>query len=163
MIIWKIVGSAGRSASDAATSAACSIVAALFSLAHRHRSYYSTPVRRRWFLLAAVLASVVITASGCGGSTAQSEARFGAAYNKFCRQAQSHQGQLTRLAVERIGALMKANRDLPGVAKLESDSVVKAGGKAVGTLTQWMEEAKRRQVKVYADEKALGISCGTAP
>jgi hypothetical protein len=121
--------------------------------------------------LAAVLA-------GCGGgvsSTKNAEARLAAAFDTSSCDGRALSSQTEQKDSANLRLLVRADRKLPRVAKLVSDAhaedklraVIRKAAEALGykpgALTNDFAAIYRLRVKLYADEKALGFRCITAP
>lgn len=138
----------------------------------------------RHCLLAPVLICVAVALGGCGGGTSSpTEARLAALANAVCTRSETLGERPGFLSTDlaRLRALIHADRKLPRVATLISDLAArqraqaamrklfrKAGngasfsGKEGDGANDFslLEESYRLDVKVQADERALGmISC----
>jgi hypothetical protein len=137
----------------------------------------------RLCLLATVLALVAIGLAGCGGSEpSPAESHLAAVAKAACINAEgmgSHADIGKQLA--RFRALIHSDRKLPRVATLISDVAARRRvrtamhklsgngssrayfGHGASTILRLMKQSYVLAVKVYTDEKALGIACLGSP
>jgi hypothetical protein len=126
-----------------------------------------------WLALS-VTAVIVV---GCGGSGhSAAEARFVALANAVCLKTNTDRATSPPTTTEfaRLRALAKSARKAPRVATLLSDfaarrrlrtALSKLSNKTYSvTLGSYLDKAYRLNVRVYTDEKALGLArCLGAP
>ena len=115
-----------------------------------------------------VLAASATTA-GCGGSTSQPEKQFVAALNRICSRSKSPGRDLSKSrevawrAAQGLAALLSAYRGLPGVAKLAADLASPQAELRTSLREHIPFNLYPSQVRIYRDEKALGLSCRAGP
>jgi hypothetical protein len=135
-------------------------------------------------VLTVVLATALV---GCGGGASTSaanrraEARFVTLFNTICGKLNSNRAQSppTKTELAMLRALAKSASGAPRVAlfksdlaarrklRAELDKLPKTGGYVIGhgrpDVGSYLDRAYRLNVRVYADEKALGLTSCLGP
>jgi hypothetical protein len=125
---------------------------------------------KRFLAVGFLLLAASATTTGCGGSTSQQEKQFVAALNTICHRPKISGHDLPkRWEVERewraaqgIAALLSANRGLPRVAKLAADLASARAEPRASAREHIPFNPYASDVRIYEDEKALGLSCGAS-
>jgi hypothetical protein len=125
--------------------------------------------------LACCLAAVVAGCGSGGSSTKNAEARLRVAFDNVYCDARAISSQTAEEQRANFRSIVRADLELPRVAKLVSDAhaedklraamqkAADAPGYKPGALEDDLAVAYRLRVKIYADEKALDFRCITPP
>lgn len=127
------------------------------------------PSMKRFLAVGFLVLAASATTAGCGGSTSQPEKPFAAAVNRICSRSKRPVRDLTERrevawrAAQGLAALLSAYRGLPSVAKLAADLAFPQAELRASLREHISFNLYPSQVRIYRDEKALGLSCQAGP
>jgi hypothetical protein len=127
------------------------------------------PSMKRFLAVAFLVLAAAATTAGCGGSSSQPQRQFVTDLNRICRRSKSPRHVLAEgrevawRSTRGLAALLSAYRGLPGVAKLAADLASPQAELRASLREHVPFDMYPSEVRIYQDEKALGLSCWAGP